>query len=424
MELQEQGNRAFFKRLRKNKNAFAMLLFEPMWGIPYNLFIPYFSLYMTALGCSPKEIGLVSTVGMLFQMLFSLLASPITDRLGRKRATLIFDVISWSGAFLIWIFAQNFWFFLVAAVVQSINRVVSVSWTCLMVEDTEKDLLVQIFSWLTIAGLLSAVFSPFAALFVKGYGVVPTMHWLLGIAFVVATAMFFLRNALSHETSVGKMRMEQSKSEPLLSQVVALFKVTGDIWRNKKILFFFILTAVYNAAIVVKAPFFALLLTEALHFDDYTAGFFAAAASGVMLLIYLFAQPLLTRLKPKAPLVVGLALCVAGALILLLSFHSWAADLAVIISSVVLTAVGTAIAQPFIDGISHASMDNEKRSNMTSILQVFTLLTTAPLGWIGGSLYEWNARLPFMAAAALFVICVVLLLVFYKNDKNEEALKT
>jgi MFS family permease len=210
--------------------------------------------------------------------------------------------------------------------------------------------------------------------------------------------------------------MEQSKSEPFLHQVVAVFTVTKDIWHNKRTLFFFILTAVYNAAITVKAPFFALLLTKALHFNDYTAGYFAAAASFVMLAVYLFAQPVLIRFRPKAPLSVGLILCAAGSLVLLPAFDSYAANLIAVIVSVVLSSIGTAVAQPFIDGISHASIDNEKRSKMTSILIALTLFASAPFGLFGGWLFEQNARIPFLVATILFIVSILLIIGCYKNE--------
>jgi MFS family permease len=415
----EQGNASFFRRLRGNPNAFAMLMFEPMWGIPYNLFTPYMSLYMAALGCSALQIGLVNTVGMALQVVFSLIAPPITDRLGRRRTTVIFDLVSWSSSMLILLFAGNFWFFLAAAMVQSIQRIVQVSWNCQLIEDTEKDLLVPLFSWLTIAGLLSAIFAPIGVELVKALTIVPAMRWMLGAAFVLMTAMFILRNAFSRETSVGRMRMEQSKAEPFLRQAVGVFRSAGDIWRNKRTLLFFILSAIYNAALAVKAPFFALLLTDALRFDDYVAGYFAAASSFVMLAIYLFAQPVLMRFRPKAPLSVGLLLCAVGSLLILPEFTSFAANLAAVILSVVLSAAGAAVAQPFIDGIAHASIDNEKRSNMTSILVAVTLFASAPFGLFGGWMFERNARIPFLMASVLFMICLGCLAVFYKNEEGK-----
>jgi MFS transporter, DHA1 family, tetracycline resistance protein len=420
MAEQAQGIRGFFRALKKSGNAFPMLLVEPMWGIPYNLIMPYFSLYMKGLGCSPEQIGLISTVGMALQVVFSLVAAPITDRLGRKRTTIIFDVISWSGSTLIWVFSQNFYWFLAAAIVQSIFRIVNVSWTCLLVEDTDKSLLVKLFSWLTIAGLLSGLFSPIAAIFVFKYSVVPTMRWLIFLMFAMMTAMFFIRNHFTKETAVGILRKEQSKSEPFLRQVAALFKATGDIWRNKRTLLFFVLSAVYYASLSVKAPFFALLLTGTLGFSDDSVGLFSALSSLAMLAVYLFAQPLLRHLLPKAPLSVGLLLCTAGTLVLLPTFVSYWANLTVVIISVLITAVGMSVAQPLIDGLCHASMDNEKRSNMTSLLNTLIMFVGAPFGWIGGLLYTSNSRLPFVVASVLLVACMVMMMVFYKDKMNEK----
>ena len=419
MAVQAKGNDSFFKRLRGNRNASSILLFEPMFGIPYNLFIPYFSLYMVALGCTPEQIGLINTVGMVCQMLFSVIAPPITDRLGRNRTTVIFDILSWSVALALWYFADGFWFFLVAAVIQSTNRIVHVSWTCLLVEDTDKDLLVRIFSWLTIAGLASAVFSPAAAGFVKSLTVVPAVRWLLALSFVLMTAMFLLRNSFTRETAMGRRRQAESRREPFFAGLAAVFLSVRHVARNKRTLLFFALTAIYNAALVVKGPFFALLITDALHFSEESAGYFAAASSGVMLAIYLFAQPVLARLRPRLPLAAGLVFCAAGALVLLLPLQSQAANLVAILVSVTLTAVGTAVAQPFLDGLSHGSIDNENRSNMTSILLASTLLASAPFGWLGGLFYDLNARLPFLAGAALFLLSAVLLLAFYKNERQE-----
>ena len=91
-------------------NAKPCLLLEPLWGIPYNLYLPFVSVYMAALGLSATEIGLVSTVFFASQMVWALLSGPLTDKLGRRVCTVIFDCLSWSVPALLWMCAQNFWF--------------------------------------------------------------------------------------------------------------------------------------------------------------------------------------------------------------------------------------------------------------------------------------------------------------------------
>ena len=45
-------------------NARGAVLTEPLWGIPFNLFAPYISLYMLALGLKVSQIGLVTSVAL------------------------------------------------------------------------------------------------------------------------------------------------------------------------------------------------------------------------------------------------------------------------------------------------------------------------------------------------------------------------
>ncbi len=97
-------------------NERACLWTEPLWGIPYNLYLPFASVYMAALGLNPVEIGTVSTVFFASQMVWALLSGPLTDKLGRRLCTVIFDILSWSVPSLLWMCAQNYWWFLAAAI--------------------------------------------------------------------------------------------------------------------------------------------------------------------------------------------------------------------------------------------------------------------------------------------------------------------
>ena len=49
-------------------NARGCVYTEPLWGIPYNLYAPYVSIYMVALGLSDKQIGLTVSIGWAFQI--------------------------------------------------------------------------------------------------------------------------------------------------------------------------------------------------------------------------------------------------------------------------------------------------------------------------------------------------------------------
>jgi len=82
------------KSLRGNPRA--AVFTEPLWGIPYNLFIPYASVYMLALGVKDAQIGMITSFGLMVQTFFALISGAITDKLGRRLTTLLFDLLGWS----------------------------------------------------------------------------------------------------------------------------------------------------------------------------------------------------------------------------------------------------------------------------------------------------------------------------------------
>ena len=140
------------------------MLTEPMWGIPYNLYAAYASVYMLALGLSERTIGSVAALGLAFQVAFSLIGGPLTDKYGRKRTTLIFDVLAWSIPTLLWTFARNARWFYLAAFFSAIVRIPMTSWTCLFIEDAPKDRVVHYWAWVHIAGIVAGVVTPVAGM--------------------------------------------------------------------------------------------------------------------------------------------------------------------------------------------------------------------------------------------------------------------
>lgn len=151
-------------------NARAAIWTEPMWGLSMALVLPYASVFMLALGVPDEQIGLVATVGTVSQVGFGLLGGVITDKLGRRATTAVFDIVAWSIPCLIWAFAQNFWWFLVAAVVNGAWQVTQNSWDCLLVEDADRAEIPRLYSLVKVAGDCSAIFAPIAALLVAQYG--------------------------------------------------------------------------------------------------------------------------------------------------------------------------------------------------------------------------------------------------------------
>src|SRR5687767_154537 len=96
-------NHPLFQSLRELKgNPRITVLTEIMFGIPYNLFTPFFSVYMLALGLTDQQIGSIASLGLVLQIFTALLSGAIVDKFGRRLTLLVSDLLCWSVPCLIW----------------------------------------------------------------------------------------------------------------------------------------------------------------------------------------------------------------------------------------------------------------------------------------------------------------------------------
>ena len=186
---------------------------EPLWGIPFNLYAPYVSVYMVALGLSDKQIGLIVSISWGFQIVLALLSGVITDKMGRRRTTLIFDILSWSIPALISALAQNFWYFLAAGVINSVYRITQNSWTCLLVEDADQSQLVDIYTWIYIANILVGFIAPLAGVLIGAFSLVPTLRGLYIFAAIMFTLKAIVTYRMTQETAPGQVRLHETRHQ-------------------------------------------------------------------------------------------------------------------------------------------------------------------------------------------------------------------
>ena len=65
-------------------NPRACVYTEPMWGLSMNLCLPYASVYMLGLGMNDVEVGIISSIYMFSQTVFSIL-SGISSQIPLER---------------------------------------------------------------------------------------------------------------------------------------------------------------------------------------------------------------------------------------------------------------------------------------------------------------------------------------------------
>jgi len=381
-------------------NTRAILVTEPFWSVPYNLVQTYASVYMLALGCTPQQVGLVGSAALAAQLVFSLVGGWITDRLGRRRTTLVFDTISWSGAMLLWAFARGFPWFLAAAAVNSAVRIVMTSWTCLAIEDTAVDQRVHFFTWISIAGVLAGFVAPLSGVLVGRFGLVPAMRGLYLFGFAAMTAMFIVRNRMLVETRMGIQRMRESRTEHPRRELGAHLSASSDALRHPLFAIAAATSILASILSIVRTTFQSILLTRGLSFPEASIAVFPLVNAAVMLAALVLLVPALARRGTAVALAAGFGCMAASAVLLAASpRQSWPLALA----STALGGVGSAVLFPVVDSFLANAVPDHSRAKVMAVFYVVMFAVPSPFSWIGGLL---SAVSPRLALALVPAVCL------------------
>lgn len=390
-------------------NGRACVYTEPMWGLSMMLVLPYASVFMLALGLGDQQIGLLATISMLSQVVFGLLSGVITDKLGRRMTTAVFDIIAWSIPCLIWAVAQNFWFFLVAAVINGAWQVTQNSWDCLLVEDVDRREITKVYSLIKVAAEFSALFAPIAALLVSRFGLVPAVRLLYLNAFVVMTAKVWILYRTSTETATGRMRIAQTRGVSIWRSLGEYRGVLGLILTSKGTLFSLGLAAIVGAVALVNGTFWQLAISQRLGVPDPLLPFFPMVRSILSVIFFFTLIPLLTHGRHlKQATVWGFVVYLAGQILLVaIPDPVGPANLttyALLAVCLVLDAFGAGILFMLAESLVALHVDRDERSRVMAIQRTVVMLVTAPFGWIAGALSAVDRTWPFILTSVLLVL--------------------
>ena len=374
---------------------------EPLWGVPYNLIAPYASVYMVALGLTDQNIGLVLSVSWGFQVFWALMSGAITDKLGRRRTTLLFDILAWSIPAVIWAFSQNIYWFLVAGILNAIWRVTMNSWTCLLVEDAEHDQLVDIYTWIHISNLAAGFVAPLAGILVARYSLVPTMQALYLFAAVMFTLKAVATYILTEETTQGKVRMVETRGQSIFAVLGEYHGVVREVLRRPETLYTAGIMLIIAIVGLINGTFWAILATEKLNVPPENLAIFTFIRSAVALAFFFLAMPRLSQFDFKWPMTLGFGAFVLAQVLLILAPEQ---GYVILILSVVVEACAYAAVSPLLDKLIVLTIDPQERARVQSILYVGGILLTAPFGWIAGTLSSIDKNLPFYLNIVLLLL--------------------
>jgi MFS family permease len=386
-------------------NARGCVYAEPLWGIPFNLYAPYVSVYMVALGLADKQIGLIVSISWGFQIVMALLGGVITDKLGRRRTTLICDILAWAVPALISALSQNFWYFLAAGIINSVWRISGVAWSCLLVEDTDPVQLVDIYTWIYIANLVVGFVSPLAGVIINIFSLVPTMRGFYLFAALMFTVKAVVTYRNTEETAQGKVRMKETRQQSMFHILGEYKGVFRELLHSPQTLYTAGIMLVLGITSLVSGSFWAIIVTEKLHVPAQNLAIFPFVRSAIMLVFFFVVMPRINRMHFKIPVVIGFLGFVVSQFVLVTAPNM---GYAFLIINALLEACSFALIGPFVDKMVVVSVDPKERARIQAILFVGVIILASPFGWIAGTLSGLNKDLPFILNIVLFAIGAVL----------------
>jgi MFS family permease len=401
-------------------NTRTSIIFEPLWGIPFVLLNFYLSLYMKELGVTDKQIGYLISIGFISGTFFSLIAGVITDRLGRKRTTLIFDFISWPVVMILYLFSNSFEMFALAVIINNVGRIVGVSWYMMIVEDADDNQRVAAFNLINIINISTGVIIPLAGLLVNSLGVVISERIFLIYAAISMTTMVILRNFAYHETKVGQQILDEYKKNPKKINLKNILPLKTLLTLRKKPLSIlaicvFILFNIYIPLGTFGSLYFAPYMTEVLNLSKSSISVLGGVYSAVLFLIFVFINPIICRFNKNFNMIIGLIIQVIS-LFLLVIIPS--GNLLIAALCIVIFSIGFGIFRSLIDSLLAEVTEGSERAGIYSIINTITCIITAVIAFVSGSLYVFNPKLLYVASIVILLICGGMLVLLMNKGKE------
>jgi len=404
-------------------NTKACVWTEPLWGVPYNLYAPYVTRFMIAMGLSMTDIGMLATISLIIEIIFAALSGVLTDKLGRRKCTVIFDTLSWSVPELIWAFSQNFNWFVAAALFNGMWKVTENSWNLLLTEDTPREQLVPAFSMSSFMGVVAVLIAPVSKFAVDAFGLVTTMRVLYGFTCVSMTAKFLILYKYSKETGPGLVRMELTKNKSIFRLLWECKDVYIRIIRQKRMLFTLALLAVYQLITTVNNNCWATFVVEYLGFRESDLSWFAMAKGFVTLAAILVIVPKIKNLNFKKPMLASAAMFASAQAILLIIDAAGlpkAALWPVMIFCVGLEALAVSMLSPLTASILFVNADPDERARIFGMVYATIALMVCVFPTVIGYLADISLYLPFFINIGLFGIMGVCAYMISRYPAPEE----
>ena len=414
----ENKKKTVLQSLRKLRgNARVAVFHEPFWSIPYGFYSFYLSLYMKSQGVTDVQIGFLISLNFIVGTIMALFAGVMVDKIGRRRTTILFGLISWPGSALLNFFAHSFWMFALAQIVCAFSKISDIGWQLILIEDADDEQRLTSFNMFGIIDILAGFFTPIAGIIVGNLGLVKAERGFLLFGAICMFVMIIHRHFEFHETDMGRLAVERSRTvsywgtlKNSLTQMKTV--VTSHNHKLSCVLVIIVLFSAYQPIGAYSSLYFAPYLTDVVGLDAAMISVLGIVNSLFMLAVYLFAVPAMSRFNKLFSLTVGLGIQIAS---MLLRMFLPAGSIAWTVVS-----VGFGLCRPFLDALMAEASPEKERSGIYALKNVLISLASALAGSLSGFLYRLSPKSIYLASLILLAVCILFIFRYFRQKQREE----
>lgn len=405
--------------MKLEKNASVCMKAFPFWIVPYTFYMYYLSLFLIEKGLSNAQITTLMTITNVSSLVFSFMASPIVDRLGRKNTTTIFDIISSSVPALIYFLSQNFVWAIIAMVLSGMNRIMSTAYYLIMIEDTSDDNSMNSMNMFNIITVVSGLLTPLAGMVIERMGLIEGEKLFLIASFVLMTAQAIIRHIFISETPTGKAVMAKKADNNVKQEnLFVTYKETIKyIFKEKSVLSALII----NGIVYV---YYNIGTTTSLLFTPYFANYrnlsgialasVGSVYAGGTLFSMLLINPRITKQNIYFYTTVASLVSVAGFVLLIICPMG---NNVLLFAAIVLLALSYGILKSVADALLAMETSGEYSSGIYSLSFVLAAVLSIIALQAVQFLYEISPNWLFGLSLILVVIILATCLI-HKRRKN------
>lgn len=387
---------------------FAMVLAN----IASNMFTILLPIYLTELGASIGQVGLVFTLTSVVMFIMQIIGGWISDSIGRLRAIAIGSIGGVIGYIAILLAPTWQWMLVALAVLRFPYALVGPSFGAFIAENSAEENRGRVFGVTDTIYQITGVLGPPMGGFLAGAYGFKLMLLVSAILYTIAAGLrIWMATTMRSPQDAPPQRLTADSLRTSLKTMAGML-VGGGV-----ITWILITDGVRDIAFRLSGELQPLYLEQIAGLSFEQIGLLGSAFSGAMMITPMLSGRISDRYGERVPISIGFSLVFLGYLIFL-SVYTY---LGFVIAWMVF-GIGVGLLSPAYMSLISKVVPQKMLGTFSGLFQSSIGLISLPGPWIGAQLWErFNPRLPFYITAVVSIITVIpTWLKFKLPDKSSE----